>query len=345
MAACTADRLHVARARCARRNAAGPGPQGAVPVLRPRPRRDPGPARPAPHRPPRRRLSLLSLPAAGARTRPVGRGGTCVDHDACRRHVGRPRRRRRDQLAEPRRTQPAAGLRRRRHAVHPCDRLGPVAGLSRAGVGRRLGRGLHRRRPRRRSLDVHQRLLGFAQHCDHRTPAVVVFHRGQRLWHLGASRAANARRQRSREPRSVRQPEDPLGRGLRSIRRGDADRRGRQLHPRGRRTGPAAASRAAPLRALRAGYTSLQECRRARLRAGQGSAAGAAPAAGAGRIDRCRLGVARSPGRSGGAHRRSRVSRPARRSMHRRSRATSSASGAPTAASSCRHRGASARRA
>ena len=51
-----------------------PEQEGALPVLRARPRHGAGPARPAAHPPPRRRLRLLPLAAAAARARRRARG-------------------------------------------------------------------------------------------------------------------------------------------------------------------------------------------------------------------------------------------------------------------------------
>ena len=79
-------------------------------------------------------------------------------------------------------------------------------------------RGLHRSCARRRGLDVDQRILGLAQHRDDGTVAAPLFHRGQRLRHLGPVLAADARRQHRGEPRCLRQPEGPLGGRLGSAR-------------------------------------------------------------------------------------------------------------------------------
>ena len=85
----------------------------------------------------------------------------------------------------------------------------PATGWAQALVYRarvledRGGRGQHRRRARRRGLDGDQRLLGVAQHRDDRTAAAPLFHRGQRLRHLGAGDAADAGRRHRGEPRGL----------------------------------------------------------------------------------------------------------------------------------------------
>ena len=65
-----------------------------------------------------------------AGSRAAGRRGFGVDHDARRRHERRTRYRRRIQHAAQSRALRAAGVRRRRRAIHPGSRMGAGAALS-----------------------------------------------------------------------------------------------------------------------------------------------------------------------------------------------------------------------
>ena len=160
----------------------------------------------------------------------------------------------------------AAGLRRRRRAVHAGRRLGAGDPLPARGPRRRRLCAQHRRGARRRCLDRDQRLLVGAQHRDHAAAADAVLHRGQRLRHLGAldlqtpggNIAANLRRLRAASRSS---------RATAPIRaRPRADPQGGRARARRARARAAAAHRAAPVRTLGPGHAGLQVGRAARAR-------------------------------------------------------------------------------
>jgi hypothetical protein len=65
-------------------------------------------------------------------------------------------------------------------------------------LGEKRLRDQHRSRARRGCFDGHQRFLGGAQHRDHRAAAAPLFHRGQRLRHIGA--VAPCRRRAATSP-------------------------------------------------------------------------------------------------------------------------------------------------
>ena len=162
----------------------------------------------------------------------------------------------------------AAGVRRRRRAIHAGGRMGAGAALSRArsSASKQCAQ-QHCRRARRRSVDGHQWILGGAQYRDHRATAASVLHRGQWLRNFGAVAAANSGRQHRRQSGrafagcgcSMAMASDPLsGRGA------DRRRRGRRAVRRG--TGADPAGGAAPLRSLGPGHADLQERRGNRRR-------------------------------------------------------------------------------